>query len=212
MCMGFDLHTWYVWQKLHMNIVASFFYLHLCITLPYSSNYTWIINLMTSFFLQSSSPYAGSGSTNKVVAWFNLLAPESRGYVWEASFEPIIIFLLEKSISATLVQCLIERWWDTTHTFHIIEQEMMMTPYDFYRMTGHSFEGATNSLDSVSGVQLGLNMLGRKYSTKTIPYIDLVLDYMFLPQRTMEECVHMARAFLLHLLPTFLPIVGNQCL
>ena len=79
-----------------------------------------------------------------------------------------------------------------------------MTPYDFYRMTGHSFEGATNSLDSVSGMQLGLNMLGRKYSTKTIPYFDLVLDYMFLPQRTMKECVRMARAFLLHLLGAYL--------
>ena len=41
------------------------------------------------------------------------------------------------------------------------------------------------------GVQLGIDMLGRKYSTKTIRYFDLVSDYMFLPQRTTEECVHM---------------------
>ena len=56
-----------------------------------------------------------------------------------------------------------------------------MTPYDFYRMTGLSFKGAIISLEGVSGVQLGLDMLGRKYSTETIRYFYLVSDYMFLP-------------------------------
>ena len=49
------------------------------------------------------------------------LFPETRAYIREASFEPILNLLLERSIGATLVQCLIERWWDTTHTFHIVE-------------------------------------------------------------------------------------------
>jgi len=79
-----------------------------------------------------------------------------------------------------LVQCLIERWWNTTHTFHIIEREMTVTPYDFYHMTGLSFEGVIISLDSMSGMQLGIDMLGRKYSIETIRYFDLVSDYMFL--------------------------------
>ena len=79
------------------------------------------MNLMSSFFLQSSSPYVGRGNTNKMVEWFNVLAPETRGNIREASFEPIIGFLLEKSANSTLVQCLIERWWDNTHTFHIAE-------------------------------------------------------------------------------------------
>ena len=78
-----------------------------------------------------------------------MLAPETRGYVQEAGFEPIISLLPKKSASATLVQCLIERWWDTTHTFHITEQEMTVTPYDFYHMTELSFEGAIISLDGV---------------------------------------------------------------
>ena len=76
---------------------------------------------------------------------------------------------------------------------------MTVTPYDLYCMTGLSFEGAIINLDGVSSIRLGLNMLGRKYSTKTIRYLDLVSNYMFLPQRTMEERVRMARAFLLHL-------------
>ena len=75
-----------------------------------------------------------------------------RAYIQEASFKPILGLLLKRSANATLVQCLIERWWDTTHTFHIAEQEMTVTPYDFYCMTDLSFEGAIISLDGVSGI------------------------------------------------------------
>ena len=53
-------------------------------------------------------------------------------------------------------------------------------------------------------------MLGRNYSTKTNCYFDLVSDYMFLPQRTMEEYVRMARAFLLHLIGAYLFANGGQ--
>ena len=35
--------------------------------------------------------------------WYNLLVLETRGYIQEAGFEPIIGLLLEKSASATLV-------------------------------------------------------------------------------------------------------------
>ena len=58
---------------------------------------------------------------------------------------------------------------------------MMITHYDFYRMTGLNFEGAIISLDGVSGIQLGLNMLGRKYSIETIRYFELLSNYMFPP-------------------------------
>ena len=53
-------------------------------------------------------------------------------------------------------------------------------------------------------------MLVRNYSTETIRYFDLVLDYMLFPQRTMEERVCMARAFLLHLLGAYLFANGGQ--
>ena len=85
-----------------------------------------------------------------------------------------------------------------------------MTPYDFFRMTDLSFEGAIISLDDVLSMQLGIDMLGRKYFTETIHYFDLVLDYMFLLQRTTEECVHMARAFLLRLMGAYLFANGGQ--
>ena len=145
-----------------------------------------------------------------MVEWYNLLVPKSRAYIWEAGFKPILSLLLEKSASATLVKCLIKRWWDTTHTFHIAEREMTMTPYDFHCMTGFSFEGAIINLDSVLGIQLGLDMLGRKYPTETICYFDLVSDYMLLLQRTIEEHVRMAGAFLLHLIGAYLFTNGGK--
>ena len=115
-----------------------------------------------------------------MVEQYNLLVPETKAYIREAGFEPIIDILLEKSANATLVQCFIERWWDTTHTFHIVEREMTVTSYDFYYMIGLSFERVIISLDDVSSIQLGFDRLERKYSTKTIRYFDLVSDYMLL--------------------------------
>ena len=48
----------------------------------------------------------------------------------------------ERSASAVLMQTLAERWWDTTHTFHIADKEMIITPHDFHRMTGLWFDGS----------------------------------------------------------------------
>lgn len=87
-----------------------------------------------------------------MVEWFKLLAPETRGYVREVGFKPIIGLLLEKSVSTTLAQYLIERWWDTTHTFHIAKREMTVIPYDFYCMTSLGFKKAIISLNGVLSV------------------------------------------------------------
>ena len=126
-CVGFDPRTWDALQKpysAHFHLFFNHFtsicnsntpFHHSCIwnslyhffifilhQNTISLNFTWIMNLISSFFLRSSSKYIGSRSTNKVVEWFNLLAPETRDYIQEASFEPIISLLLEKSTSATL--------------------------------------------------------------------------------------------------------------
>lgn len=87
-----------------------------------------------------------------MVEWFKLLALETRGYVREVGFKPIISLLPEKSVSTTLAQYLIERWWDTTHTFRIAKRQMTVIPYDFYCMTSLSFKGAIISLNGVLSV------------------------------------------------------------
>ena len=87
---------------------------------------------------------------------------------------------------------------------------MTVSPYDFHCMTNLSFEGTIIDFDDVSSIQLGPDMLGRKYSIETIRYFYLVLDYLLLPQRTTEEHVRMAKAFLLHLLGAYLFTNGAQ--
>ena len=39
------------------------------------------------------------------------------------------------------IYTLVERWWDTTNTFHMLFGEMMMTPLDFSLLTGIGFSG-----------------------------------------------------------------------
>ena len=58
-----------------------------------------------------------------------------RALVRAMGFEPILCLLLESHASTILVQSLAERWWETTHTFHIADREMTVTPHDFHQMT-----------------------------------------------------------------------------
>ena len=76
---------------------------------------------------------------------------------------------------------MVEKGWDTTHTFHITSLEMAITPYDFHRMTGLRFDGVPISLEDESGVRLGANLLGRRYATETFGYTDLEADFMHCP-------------------------------
>ena len=52
--------------------------------------------------------------------WYFVLNEETQGYVCVVGFEPIIRLMLERFASVVLVQTLVERWWDTTYTFHIV--------------------------------------------------------------------------------------------
>ena len=83
----------------------------------------------------------------------------------------------ERSASDVLAQTLAKRWWDNTHTFHIVGREMTITPLDFYRIISLRFDGVPISLKDKSGFQLGAELLGRRYATKTIHYTNLEVDF-----------------------------------
>ena len=53
-------------------------------------------------------------------------------------------------------------------------------------------------------------MLRRRYATKTIRYPGLEIDFMHCPYGTAEECLWMARVFLLYLLEAYLFANGRQ--
>ena len=96
-------------------------------------------------------PFLGKGSTNSAVAWYRVLTVVIKAYIRATSFELIFHLLLERSTSAILVQSLVERWWDTTHTFHIANREMTVTPHDFHYMTGFRCDRALINLVGESG-------------------------------------------------------------
>ena len=57
----------------------------------------------------------------------------------------------------------------------------MVTTHDFHRMTDLWYDGALINLEDESGMQLGIKLLGRRYSTDTIRYFDIETDYQPLP-------------------------------
>ena len=79
------------------------------------------------------------------------------------------------------MQTMAKRWWDTIHTFHIASQEMTITPHNFHHMIGLWFDRVLISLEDESGIQLGADLLGRRYATETIRYTNLKVDFMHSP-------------------------------
>lgn len=88
-----------------------------------------------------------------------------------------------------------ERWWDITYTIHITNKEMTVTPYDFHRMTDLRYDEALTNLEGESSIQLGIDLLRRRYITDLICYLDVKVDYTLLPQVKANNCAKMARTF-----------------
>lgn len=74
--------------------------------------------------------------------------------------------LLKSTGSGVLVQALAERWW-----------EMIVTPHNFHRITDLRSHGPIINLEGKSGVELGIDLLGRSYSTKYVRYFDLKANF-----------------------------------
>ena len=128
-------------------------------------------------------------------AWYRILTKETKGHIRATGFEPIICLVPERSASAILVKTLAKRWWDITHTINIADREMMVTPYDFHRMTSLRCDGQLINLEGESGIQLGIDLLRRRFTTDTIRYPDIKVDYTLLPQMKANDCAKMARTF-----------------
>lgn len=105
------------------------------------------------------------------------------------------MLLPERFASVILVQTLAERWWDTTHTFDIVDREMTIIPHDFHRKTGLWFNGASINLEGESSTRLGLEFFGRRYAIEMIRYTEIEANFMRHPQVAVEECVKMAKVF-----------------
>ena len=133
-----------------------------------------------------------------------MLTYDTKAFVCVVGFEPFLMLLLESHSSAILVLSLAERWWDTIHTFHIAEMEMIVTPYDFHQMTSLRCDGSLINLEGESSIQLGIDLLGQRHMIETVRYFDLEMDHKPLPWEMPKDCTRMARVFLLYILRAFL--------
>lgn len=79
---------------------------------------------------------------------------------------------------------LAKRWWHTTHTFHIVDREMTVTPYNFHQMTSLRYDGSFINLEGELGTALRIELLGWGYMMDTICYFDIETNYRPLPQKT----------------------------
>ena len=85
-----------------------------------------------------------------------------------------------------------------------------MTPHDFNQMTGLQRDGPLIGLKGKSSTQLSIDLLRRWYSSKSICYFNLKVDYRPYSQATPNDISRMARAFLLYILGAYLFANGGQ--
>ena len=71
---------------------------------------------------------------------------------------------------------------DTTHTFHITEREIIVTPHDFYWMTSLRSHQPIIDLEGESSIQEGIDLLGHAYPSERVRYFDVERDYKPLSQ------------------------------
>ena len=109
---------------------------------------------------------------------------------------------------------LIERWMDTTHTFHTHVVELTISPMSFSAITGSAFGGTLVPFDigyyylSESGrgqyVRDLLGFLSVWKNRKNVVLSSLVESFRRLPTTTSRQITQKARCFLLILLGTTL--------
>ncbi|GMP77685.1 hypothetical protein CsSME_00033868 [Camellia sinensis var. sinensis] len=74
--------------------------------------------------------------------WYGELSEAVRNWVDLAGFETFCTGISRYPASRTLMGALVERWWDTTNSFHFSAAgDMTMTPFDFAVLMGLDFRG-----------------------------------------------------------------------
>ncbi|GMQ01743.1 hypothetical protein CsSME_00048281 [Camellia sinensis var. sinensis] len=120
--------------------------------------------------------------------WYTELPDVVHHIVDEAGFELFCAGISRYPASRTLIGVLVERWWDTTKSFHFsTTRDMTMTPYGFSMLTG-------------------LDVTGRPvpYDADMVRYTWFPVQYRGTSPKTIEEIEQYARGFLMFLLGTTL--------
>ena len=108
-----------------------------------------ILSVFLLLLQLDASRLRAGGSPSSVRRWYEVLPPAAKARVAETGFEPFILTISARSKKHDKkgLQALVERWMDTTHTFHLPVGEMTITPGDFAFLTGISCEGRMIEFD-----------------------------------------------------------------
>ncbi|XP_028074674.1 protein MAIN-LIKE 2-like isoform X2 [Camellia sinensis] len=143
--------------------------------------------------------------------WYTELPDDVRQLVDEAGFGPFCTGLSCLAASRTLLGALVERWWDTTNSFHFSATgDMTMTPYDFAMLTGLDAGGQSIPYDSDMGEwEAAWTYLLGAYppiyrSSGSVRYTWFTEQYRGTVPETVEATEQYARGFLIFLLGTTL--------
>lgn len=149
---------------------------------------------------------SGRGSLESLTTWWDRLTPDTQQLVSDVGFGTVAAVTIHRATSNTLVFCLAERWWDTTHTLHLAGREWTLTPYDFHRLTGLRMRGRPFTFELTEDQRKALTqrLLGMPCPNATMKYPALYNEFLGRGQDSVEERVIMARAFILYLIGAFL--------
>ncbi|KAI8529979.1 hypothetical protein RHMOL_Rhmol11G0018000 [Rhododendron molle] len=96
-----------------------------------------LLGTLPTFFLHRNRRLEARSGGKKVHKWFLVLPEQVRELVHANGFEAFVLGLNLPKMDWSLVTSLVERWWDTTNTFHLPSaSEMTITPGDFSLLTG----------------------------------------------------------------------------
>lgn len=89
-----------------------------------------------------------SDTVQDIIGWYNELPRPVLQKLQLTGFQPLIDGLSNTKPDIALINCLAEKWWDTTHTFCFEKLgELTMTPADFTAITGLRVGGKVVQFD-----------------------------------------------------------------
>lgn len=161
-----------------------------------------------ALLLQMGRPVGirGFGNHDLITYWYKHLPRNVRERVDSTVFSGFIDHLHSNKTNTMLLQALAEKWWDTTHTFHMnCIGEMTVTPTDFSSITGFPMSGRPIKFDD--NIHSRRDILSRYLGEPITNISDPLVDVPWLYENygnhnsvaTIDEDI-MVRVFILALL------------
>ena len=124
----------------------------------------------------------------EVLKWWGKLNSITRSFVEVVGFKHFLETQPTETAKKSLLCVLVERWWDTIHTFHIAGVEMTITPYNVYRLISLRVDGIVPTFSAFpAGVRSNWEYLGVSLGATFVDLPTFMCAFTEAPQTTIEE-------------------------